>query len=289
MRIRKDPDGIRRNTAHEEREARELREEREARKLRELHDAQQTPPPQEPPQAPKPAHASLPGALTTVKDAAQPSAASGSLAESIARQRAVADKHKPKIPSGLRASSRLSTSTVASDDGAEDFHATANTQNLGDSLLNQGVTPAIQTGTGVNVFNEAEKQLPSTTEQAPSTSRIEATQPTSMSPTTTAAVAPPQQPAPSLTFPPATPLDIDSAVRATLADVYQQNTPRITFNFPQPESVTDSPDVIAAVRAAFAAQPPNFPQHALASFQDRFAEWQRNNATTAPVATGLVA
>ncbi|KAJ9643595.1 hypothetical protein H2199_004274 [Coniosporium tulheliwenetii] len=266
VRIRKDPDGIRRNTAHEEREARELREEREARKLRELHDAQQTPPPQEPPQAPKPAHASLPGALTTVKDAAQPSAASGSLAESIARQRAVADKHKPKIPSGLRASSRLSTSTVASDDGAEDFHATANTQNLGDSLLNQGVTPAIQTGTGVNVFNEAEKQLPSTTEQAPSTSRIEATQPTSIYP-----------------------LDIDSAVRATLADVYQQNTPRITFNFPQPESVTDSPDVIAAVRAAFAAQPPNFPQHALASFQDRFAEWQRNNATTAPVATGLVA
>ncbi|EON68670.1 hypothetical protein W97_07928 [Coniosporium apollinis CBS 100218] len=296
VRIRKDPDGIRRNTAREEREARELREEREARKLRELHDAQQTPPPQEPPQAPKPAHASLPGALTTVKDAAQPSAASGSLAESIARQRAVADKHKPKIPSGLRASSRLSTSTVASDDGAEDFHATANTQNLGDSLLNQGVTPTIQTASGVNVFNEAEKQLPPTIEQAASAGPIEATQPTSAPPATVSAYTPPQQPAPSLAFPPATPLNIDSAVRAPLTSAIQQNTPHIIFDFPAPEPVSASPEVLAAVRAALAAQPADFPQRALTSFQNRFAEWQRNSANNAnanaaitPVATGLAA
>lgn len=296
VRIRKDPDGIRRNTAREEREARELREEREARKLRELHDAQQTPPPQEPPQAPKPAHASLPGALTTAKDAAQPSAASGSLAESIARQRAVADKHKPKIPSGLRASSRLSTSTVASDDGAEDFHATANTQNLGDSLLNQGVTPTIQTASGVNVFNEAEKQLPPTIEQAPSAGPIEATQPTSAPPATVSAYTPPQQPASSFAFPPATPLDIDPAVRTPLTSAIQQNNPPIIFNFPAPEPVSDSPDVLAAIRAAFAAQPADFPQRALTSFQNRFAEWQHNSANNAnanaaitPVATGLAA
>ncbi|KAI9823953.1 MAG: hypothetical protein M1819_001105 [Sarea resinae] len=55
---------------------------------------------QPPPPRPTPAHASLPS-------------------DALARARSQAEKYKPKQPSGLRASSRLSTSTVGSDIGDE--------------------------------------------------------------------------------------------------------------------------------------------------------------------------
>ncbi|KAI9696018.1 MAG: hypothetical protein M1836_005849 [Candelina mexicana] len=60
---------------------------------------------QPPPARPTPAHALLP--------IANPSGPSSD--EALARARSQAEKYKPKQPSGLRASSRLSTSTVGSD------------------------------------------------------------------------------------------------------------------------------------------------------------------------------
>ena len=62
---------------------------------------------QPPPPRPTPAHASLPGAA---------GAAGAPLGvDALARARSQAEKYKPKQPSGLRASSRLSTSSIGSD------------------------------------------------------------------------------------------------------------------------------------------------------------------------------
>ncbi|KAI9811755.1 MAG: hypothetical protein M1827_005300 [Pycnora praestabilis] len=60
---------------------------------------------QEPPSRPTPAHASLPAELSN---------GTGN-GEALARARSQAEKYKPKQPSGLRASSRLSASTIGSD------------------------------------------------------------------------------------------------------------------------------------------------------------------------------
>jgi len=60
---------------------------------------------QPPPARPTPAHAALPvGQINGTADT-----------DALARARSLAEKYKPKQPSGLRASSRLSTSTVGSD------------------------------------------------------------------------------------------------------------------------------------------------------------------------------
>lgn len=61
-----------------------------------------------PPPRPNPSHAALPSTGTTSSDT-----------DALARARSQALRYTPRLPSGLRASSRLSTSTVASDAGTE--------------------------------------------------------------------------------------------------------------------------------------------------------------------------
>ncbi|OCL05365.1 hypothetical protein AOQ84DRAFT_98710 [Glonium stellatum] len=107
---------------------------------------------QQPPPAPTPAHASLPGMtpadgstsspqkvspqLSATVPAAKP--ATGSEAESVKRQRERLEKYKPAIPSGLRESSRLSTSTVNSDGSGDAETISSNTgPSLGSGLLTQ--------------------------------------------------------------------------------------------------------------------------------------------------------
>jgi len=107
---------------------------------------------QQPPPAPTPAHASLPGMtpadasssspqkaisqLPAAMPAAKP--ATGSEAESVKRQRERLEKYKPAIPSGLRESSRLSTSTVNSDASGDNETINSNAgPSLGSGLLTQ--------------------------------------------------------------------------------------------------------------------------------------------------------
>lgn len=107
---------------------------------------------QQPPPAPTPAHASLPGMTPADASSSSPQKAisqlpaaipaakpaTGSEAESVKRQRERLEKYKPAIPSGLRESSRLSTSTVNSD--ASGDNETINSSagpSLGSGLLTQ--------------------------------------------------------------------------------------------------------------------------------------------------------
>ena len=103
---------------------------------------------QQPPPAPTPAHASLPGmtpadasSSSPQKAVSQPAAAkpaTGSEAESVKRQRERLEKYKPAIPSGLRESSRLSTSTVNSDASGDNETISSNAgPGLGSGLLTQ--------------------------------------------------------------------------------------------------------------------------------------------------------
>ncbi|XTI94437.1 hypothetical protein V2W45_1252522 [Cenococcum geophilum] len=103
---------------------------------------------QQPPPAPTPAHASLPGMTPADASSSSPQKAvsqlpaakpaTGSEAESVKRQRERLEKYKPAIPSGLRESSRLSTSTVNSDASGDNETINSNAgPSLGSGLLTQ--------------------------------------------------------------------------------------------------------------------------------------------------------
>ncbi len=106
----------------------------------------------QPPPRPTLAHASLPGPNPASNvPAANPAA--------LARARSQAEKYKPKQPSGLRASSRLSTPTIGSDAGDDEVTPTiiaGATPDLRGGMLNQSVGPFIQgVSTTGNVFSRA--------------------------------------------------------------------------------------------------------------------------------------
>ena len=100
-------------------------------------DAENEPPlepfTQAPPPRPSPAHATLPSASSTSTTSATSTStnvnanatanasvnADGPSSDALARARSQAEKYKPKQPSGLRASSRLSSSTTLSDASAD--------------------------------------------------------------------------------------------------------------------------------------------------------------------------
>lgn len=64
--------------------------------------------------------------------------------DALKRARSQAEKYKPKQPSGLRSSSRLSTSTITSEDGSEVTITAPAGTTLGEGLLAQSITPAVK-------------------------------------------------------------------------------------------------------------------------------------------------
>lgn len=136
---------------------------------------------QQPPPAPTPAHASLPGmtpadasSSSPQKAISQPPAAkpaTGSEAESVKRQRERLEKYKPAIPSGLRESSRLSTSTVNSDASGDNETISSNAgPGLGSGLLTQAYSAKSASLTAPSGKDTLVRDFaPSTTAKTPAT------------------------------------------------------------------------------------------------------------------------